>query len=143
MRGGRRRATRQADATQAAIISILEDPNAYGTREEVLDRLEDLAAPGTEMDDVVFGPAAWRAAWDNTLFGGLDATIHTWKRWLSEDGSQGGSLWTWSGTARNGEPFELPGISLETYDREGLETSAIVYYPLESADVRRIFREGG
>jgi hypothetical protein len=43
----------------------------------------------------------------------------------------------------NGEPFELSGIKLSTYDDNGLVTSVMVYYPMEDSEVFRIFNEGG
>jgi hypothetical protein len=133
----------RSKATQQLIIDIIADPAAYGTADEVIDLLDGLAVPGTIYGDDAFGSIGWRAGWRNTLFGGLDATIHTWTDWMSDDGSNAGSLWTWSGTARNGESFELSGIELTTYDDQGLVTSVIVYYPLEGSEVRRILAEGG
>ncbi|MEA3511288.1 MAG: hypothetical protein U9R51_07630, partial [Actinomycetota bacterium] len=73
---------------------------------------------------------------------GMDATIHTWTSWLSEDGSVGGSLWTWSGTARNGEPFDLQGLEISRFDDEGLYTEVIMQYPYEDAEVHRRIAEG-
>lgn len=51
-------------------------------------------------------------------------------------------MWTWSGTARNGEHFDLQGINLDSYDENGLSKSTIVYYPYEDKEVLRRFREG-
>jgi hypothetical protein len=76
------------------------------------------------------------------LYGDLDANIQTWTRWLSDDGSTGGSLWSWNGTAANGEPFTLTGVVLEQYNNDGLYEEIYVYYPLDDAEVRRIFAEG-
>jgi hypothetical protein len=119
----------KSQATQDAVIEIINDPSAFGTEEEVLHELVANAAPGTLMDDVVFGAVLWRSAWHNTLFGGLDAKIRTWHRWMSEDGSMGGSLWTWSGTNRAGEPFELIGVDLSEYDEEGKTIGALIVWP--------------
>ena len=74
--------------------------------------------------------------------GNVDATITTWHRWMSDDGSNVGSMWTWSGTARNGKPFDLQGIEISTFDREGLYTGVTVYYPYDDAEVMRRFAEG-
>ena len=126
----------KANTTQKLISDIIADPAALGTQEEVLDLLDGLAAPGTVYGDDVFGSTSWRSGWRNTLFGSIDATIHTWLSWLSEDGSVGGSMWTWSGSALNGEPFDLQGIELSTYDEQGLLDSVTVYYPYEDTDVR-------
>ena len=126
----------KANTTQKLIYDIIADPAALGTQEEVLDLLDGLAAPGTVYGDDVFGSTSWRSGWRNTLFGSIDATIHTWLSWLSEDGSVGGSMWTWSGSALNGEPFDLQGIELSTYDEQGLLDSVTVYYPYEDTDVR-------
>ena len=134
----------KSQATLASIVAIIEDPDAYGTQEEVLHALDAFAAPGAYFTDKAFGGSVpWKPGWRNTLYGGLDATIRTWQRWISEDGSQGDALWTWTGTARNGQPFVLHGISLDTYDENGLVTSETVYYPMEDADVVRIFNNGG
>jgi hypothetical protein len=134
----------KAEATQAAIEAIIADPAAYGTEEEVLDALDALGAPGAYWRDTAFGGSIdWKPGWRNTLYGGTSSSIHNWTRWLSDDGSQGGALWTWTGTAANGQPFELHGISLDTYDEEGLVTSETVYYPMENADVLRAYNGGG
>ena len=132
----------KAKATQETAKAIMADPSAFGSEDEVLDLMDDLAAPGTVMGDAAFGPAPYRAAWRGTLFGRVDATIRTWTSWLSDDGSVGGSLWTWSGTASNGEPFDLQGLELSRYDEDGLYSSIMVSYPYEDAEVMRIFREG-
>lgn len=132
----------KAKATQQTAFAIMGDPSSFGTEEEVLDLLDELAAPGTVYGDAAFGAIGYRTGWRNTLFAQVDATIRTWTSWLSEDGSMGGSLWTWSGTARNGEPFDLQGIELSTYDENGLYSSIMVHYPYEDAEVMRIFAEG-
>lgn len=132
----------KAKATQETAMAIIADPAAFGTEDEVLDLLDELAAPGTVYGDAAFGSIDYRTGWRNTLFAQVDATIRTWTSWLSDDGSVGGSLWTWSGTARNGEPFDLQGIEISTYDEDGRYTSITVYYPYEDAEVQRIFAEG-
>ena len=80
------------------------------------------------------GSVPIRSAWDNTIFG-TDSTIKTWVTWLADDGSSGGSLWTWSGTARNGEPFELIGVNLDDYDENGLLTYSLVDWPYPAETV--------
>ncbi len=132
----------KARATQELVYDIIADPAAHGTEQEVLDLLDGLAAPGTIYGDDAFGSTDWRTGWRNTLFGGIDASIHTWLSWLSDDGSVGGSMWTWSGSAFNGEPFDLQGIELSTYDEQGLLDSVTVYYPYEDAEVRLRFNRG-
>lgn len=132
----------KAKVTQELLYDIIADPAALGTEQEVLDLLDGLAAPGTVYGDDAFGPTSWRTGWRNTLFGNIDATIHTWLSWLSEDGSVGGSMWTWSGSAFNGEPFDLQGIELSTYDEQGLLDSVTVYYPYEDAEVRLRINRG-
>jgi hypothetical protein len=132
----------KCQATNDEIIAIVADPDAYGTQSEVLDRLDALAAPGTIFGDEAFGETTWRSGWRNTLFGSLDATIHTWKDWLSDDGSQGGALWTWEGSAFNGEPFMLHGIALFTCDEDGLRDWEYVYYPYEGSEVQRAISSG-
>ncbi len=132
----------KTDAAEQLIIEIIDDPDVYGTQEEVLDAVAALAVPGAVMDDTAFGAVPIRSAWRNTLYGGLDAEIKTWKRWLSDDGSQGASLWTWIGTARNGEPFELIGINLTDYDEEGTVTNILVDWPYEGTFVREAIAKG-
>ena len=104
--------------------------------------LVELAAPGTTMDDTAFGSVPIRTAWQNTMFGGVGATITTWVKWTADDGSSGGSLWVWEGTARNGEHFELIGVNLDTYDENGLLTNSIVDWPYPGKNVRQAFATG-
>jgi hypothetical protein len=118
-------------ATQIALAEIIADPASFGTELQVLNLLMTYATAGAVMDDVAFGAVSMRDGWENTLFGGLDADLKTWKTWLSEDGSQGGSLWTWSGTGLDGQPFELIGINLDNYDDEGRVTYELVAWPYE------------
>ena len=133
----------KADATQQAVIDIVADPTSFGTADEVLDLLDQYAVtPGIVYGDEAFGDTSWRTGWRNTLFGSVDADIQTWTRWLSDDGSTGGSLWSWNGTARNGEPFTLTGIVLEHFDHDGLYESLRVYYPMPDEDVLAAFAQG-
>ena len=61
-----------------------------------------IATPGAVMDDTAFGAVPIRNAWNNTIFG-TESTLTTWVTWLAEDGSGGGSLWTWA-EKRRAEP---------------------------------------
>lgn len=131
----------KADASEALITEIIDDPDAYGTQGEVLDALAAVALPGAVMDDTAFGAVGIRSAWRNTLYG-VDSKIKTWKRWLSDDGSQGASLWTWIGTARNGEPFELIGVNITDYDEDGMVENILVDWPYEHEYVRNALAEG-
>ena len=115
-------------AGQQAVTAIIANPTAHGTKQEALDLLDSYAAAGAVMDDVAFGSLPMRQAWDNTLYG-FDAHIDTWISWLSDDGSNGGSLWTWVGTRSDGEPFELIGINLDDYDDDGRITYQLVAWP--------------
>ena len=128
---------------ETALDAILADPDAYGSEDEVLDLLDTYAVPGSVYGDEAFGETTWRSGWRQTLFGGgIDATIRTWKEWFSDDGSAGGSLWTWSGNAVNGEPFELHGIVLFTCNEDGLRDWTYVYYPYEHDVVEAAFYSG-
>ena len=134
----------KASATQQTVTEIIADPAAFGTEEEVLDLLDELAVPEVVSGDLAFGGVStgvWRIGWRNTLFGS-DATLRTWTTWLSDDGSVGGSLWTWSGTAANGEPFDLQGLELSRFNDDGLYTEVVMLYPYDDEEVRRRFREG-
>lgn len=129
-------------ASQEMIAEIIADPEAFGDRSEALGKMTALATPEAVMDDTAFGPVPIRDAWDNTVFG-TDSTFKTWVTWLSDDGSGGGSLWTWTGTANNGEPFELIGINLDDYDENGLMTYSLVDWPYPAETVRAAVATGG
>ena len=123
-----------AQRTIDAVEAILADPDAYESEEAVADALGGLATPTAQMEDAVFGAAPMRDAWLYTLFGDssspdLDSDITVYHHWLSDDGSQGGSLWVWHGVNGNGNPFELVGVSLDSYDEEGRVTHEFVTYP--------------
>lgn len=129
-------------ANAERVAEIIDDPDAFGTREEALDQLMTLvASPDTVMDDTAFGAVPMRQAWSNTLWGS-DATIKTWVKWMCADGTQAGSLWTWTGESRSGEPFELIGINLDDYDDEGKVTYSLVDWPYDAAYVRQVFATG-
>lgn len=132
----------KAKATQDRGQAIIADPTAFGTPEEVLDMLEELAVPGALSVDEVFGTTDYIAGLRYTLFAGRDSVIKTWRTWLSDDGSTGGSLWTWSGTALNGEPFDLEGVNIDHYNEKGLLSEVVVFYPYEDEEVRRRYNEG-
>lgn len=117
-------------ANQEAVEDILNDPESYGSEAEVIDLLATYATEDAVMDDAVFGDVGIESAWRQTLYGGaMDAEIDNYYRWLSDDGSQGGVLWMWHGTNLAGNPFELPGISLNEYDENGLLSYQYVVYP--------------
>ena len=126
---------------QQAIADIIADPEAYGTETEALDSLAALATDDAVMDDTALGAIGIRDAWKQTLFG-LDASITTWHTWISEDGSNSGSLWIWSGSAANGEPFELVGINLDSHNSEGLLSYELVTWPYPPEYVERALAEG-
>jgi hypothetical protein len=131
-----------SQANQELIAEIIAEPEAFGDRSEALDKMTATAAPGAIMDDTAFGPVPIRTAWDNTIFG-TDSTIKTWVTWLADDGSSGGSLWTWSGIASNGEPFELIGVNLDDYDESGLLTYSLVDWPYPAETVKAAVATGG
>ena len=115
---------------------VLDDPESYGTEDEVVDLLASRATDDAVMDDAVFGAVPMRQAWHNTLYGGaFDARIDVYDTWASEDGSQGGVLWIWYGTNAQGNPFELSGISLMRFDEEGRIAYELVTYPYPDAYV--------
>ena len=120
----------KSSATIDAIGEIVSDPSAFGTEDEVLDLLRQYFVPGATTHDLAFGEIEVIAGWRNTLFGGqVDAATTEWHNWVCEDGSQGGSLWTWEGANFNGEPFALIGISIAGYNDEGLNTGNTVMWP--------------
>jgi hypothetical protein len=91
------------------------------------------------MVDDVFGSVNMRSGWRNTLFGGGDATIKRWHHWMSDDGSMSGALWTWAGTNLVGDPFELIGVVIETFDEEGFLAGSLEVYPYDDSYVRAQF----
>jgi len=131
----------KSEANAERVGAIVDDPDAFGTKEEVLDELMTMATPEAIMSDTAFGPVPMRQAWSNTLWGS-DATIKTWVRWMCDDGSQAGSLWTWNGEAQSGEPFELIGVNLDKFDDEGRVTASLVDWPYDEAYVRESFASG-
>ena len=86
------------------------------------------------MFDEVFGSVPYTQGFINTLFGGnidpdLVADMDGFDKWVSEDGSQGGSLWVWHGTNAEGNPFELVGLSIVTFDEDGKLVREVDSYP--------------
>jgi hypothetical protein len=132
----------KAKANQEALSGIIADPTSYGTESEVLAMLKEMAVPGLTSDDEVFGTADWVSGWHYTLFNSTDSHIKTWHSWLADDGSVGGSLWTWSGSARNGEPFELQGVEISHFDEDGRYAEIVMFYPYPDEEVTRRFNEG-
>ena len=60
------------DAALQAVTTeknILDDPESFGTEEEVVDLLATSATTDAVMDDDVFGAFPYRQAWHNTLYG--------------------------------------------------------------------------
>lgn len=135
----------KAQANQETVLAVIADPTAFGTETEVLDLLDSMAVPDIVSGDLAFGgtmTGIWRTGWRNTLFGSDDMSVKTWRYWLSEDGSVGGSLWTWSGVASNGEEFAIPGVELSRFNDEGLYTEVVMFYPFENEEVHRRYNEG-
>ncbi len=98
--------------------------------DDVADLIATHAAPGAMMDDAVFGAVDYRTGFFNTLHGGaMDAHIEVSHRSVSDDGSLGVIPWRWYGTNAAGNPFDLPGISLEEFDDQGRITYELVTYP--------------
>ncbi len=128
---------------QAEIRAILDDPEAFGTEDEIADLLATHAKGDALMDDDVFGAVGWRTGFFNTLYGMADARVDTYDTWLCDDGSQGGALWMWHGTNAAGNPFELAGISLTEHDEDGLISYELVTYPYSDEHVRRAFSGSG
>ena len=125
-------------ATMDEIEALLDDPSQVGTEEEVAAAIAAHATEDAVMYDTAF-PAeiSYEEAFYNTLYAGaMDATLDITHSWLSEDGSQGGALWLWSGTNTQGNAFELAGISLIDFDEDGKVAYELVTYPYESSFVR-------
>lgn len=134
----------KARAHMDLVMAVHDDPEAFGSEEEVIETLVEHYTPDAVMDDAVFGAVPIAQAWHNTLYGGaVDAEIDIYHSWLSDDGSQGGYLWVWHGTNILGNPFELPGISLCQFDEDGLESYEYVVYPYPDDYVRNAFEGSG
>ncbi len=123
---------------------MLNDPEAFGSEEEVVDAIARHSTETAVMDDDVFGAVSYRSGFYNTLYGGVvDARIDSYDWWVSDDGSQGGALWIWYGTNRAGNPFELPGLSLTEFDEDGRIEYELVTYPYPDDYVRSAFSGDG
>jgi len=134
----------KAKATQEAITAIVNDLESAGTEQEVVDALASYYTPDAMMVDAVFGGIGARSGWYETLYGGLaDTTFDESYSWLSEDGSQGGSVWLWHGTNLAGNAFELAGVSLDDCNDEGLISREYVVYPYPADYVREAFEGAG
>jgi len=56
-------------ATQVQILDIIAEPSAFGTEEQVLELLDELAVSGAPYGDAAWGiSTSWRGGWRNTLF---------------------------------------------------------------------------
>jgi hypothetical protein len=134
----------KATATQEAVTAIVNDPESVGTEQEVVDALTAYYTPDAMMVDAVFGSIGVRSGWYNTLYGGaMDTTFDGTYWWVSEDGSQGGSVWLWHGTNAAGNPFELAGISLDDFNEEGLISNEYVVYPYPADYVKAAIEGAG
>lgn len=111
-------------------VAVLDDPESFGTEDEVVDLIAEHATESALMDDEVFGAFPYRQAFYDTLYGGaMDAQLDPYHYWVSDDGSDGGMLWLWHGTNGRGNPFEIAGISLFDFNDEGLVENEFVTYP--------------
>ena len=121
----------KAAAVQSAVRDILDNPEAYGTEEEVVDLLASYATSDAVMQDDTFNASMnMRDSWYNTLYGGaMDAEIEVLHQWMSDDGSQVSGLWVWKGKNINGKDFELFGVAIDTHNEEGLISHELILYP--------------
>ena len=134
----------KAKATQEAVTAIVNDPESVGSEQEVVDALAAHYTPDAKMVDAVFGSIGARDGWYETLYGAMaDSTFDNTYWWVSEDGSQGGSVWLWHGTNEAGNPFELAGISLDDFNEEGLISNEYVVYPYPADHVMKAIKGAG
>ena len=134
----------KAQATQDAIQAILDNPASVGTEQQVVDALFSHYTPDAMMVDAVFGSIGARSGWYYTLYGDMmDSTFDHGYSWLSEDGSQGGSVWLWHGTNQAGNPFEVAGVSLDEFNEEGLVSNEYVVYPYPADYVKEAIEGAG
>jgi hypothetical protein len=134
----------KAKATQEAVTAIVNDPESVGSEQEVVDALAAHYTPDAKMVDAVFGSIGARDGWYETLYGAMaDSTFDNTYWWVSEDGSQGGSVWLWHGTNEAGNPFELAGISLDDFNEEGLISNEYVVYPYPADYVKAAIEGAG
>lgn len=131
-------------AVTAAIRAVLDNPNEFGTEDEVVDLLATYATPDALVEDDAFGSVGIRQAWYNTLYGNVvDAEIEVRHQWISDDGLQSGWLWVWKGKNLRGNDFELIGVAIDSHDEEGLVTHELVIYPYDDAYVMAAFTGAG
>jgi hypothetical protein len=134
----------KAKATQEAVTAIVKDPESVGSEQEVVDALASYYTPDAMMVDAVFGSIGARDGWYETLYGAMaDSTFDNTYWWVSEDGSQGGSVWLWHGMNEAGNPFELAGISLDDFNEEGLVSNEYVVYPYPADYVTEAIKGAG
>ncbi|WP_296667820.1 hypothetical protein [Demequina sp.] len=120
---------------KAAVEALLAEPGSSIPPAELAAELASYATADAQMVDDVFGGVGMEQAWYNTLSGDLDATIDTIHQWISDDGTQSGSLWIWRGSNMQGNPFELIGVNIDSHNEEGLITEEWVGYPYPDAYV--------
>ena len=127
-----------SQATLDEIVVLWDDPSQVGTEEEVAAAIAAHATEEAVIYDTAFpGDTPYAEAFYSTLYGGvMDAMLDVTHSWLSEDGSQGGVLWLWSGTNIEGNSFELAGISLIDFDEDGKVAYEYVTYPYDPSFVR-------
>ncbi|MDH3755740.1 MAG: hypothetical protein OEU32_17890 [Acidimicrobiia bacterium] len=127
------RAAERYDKTaevKAGVREILDNPEAFGSEDEVADLLAVYATEAAVMEDDVFGSVPMRQAWFRTLYSdAMDAEIEILHQWISEDGSESGGVCVWRGTNQAGNPFELIGLTVDTHDEEGRVAHELVIYP--------------
>ncbi|NNE96352.1 MAG: hypothetical protein HKN24_10020 [Acidimicrobiales bacterium] len=125
-------------AVVSAVRNILDNPDAYGTEEEVVELLATYATPDAVMQDDAFdADMNMRDSWYNTLYqASMDAEIEVLHQWISDDGSQSSGLWVWRGKNFNGHDFELIGVKVDSHNDEGLITHELVLYPYPDDYVR-------
>ncbi|GAA1470231.1 hypothetical protein [Microbacterium thalassium] len=124
-------------AVHEEVRAILDDPEAYGTEDEVVAALAALATPEAEMYDDAYGDGVgMQQAWYQTLYSGaMDSRIELVHEWVARDGSQSGGLWLWYGTNLAGNEFQLVGVQIDDHDDDGLITHELVVYPYPDAYV--------
>ena len=134
----------RALATLDEVTAMLNDPESVGSEEDVVEAIASHSTDTAVMEDDVFGTVGYRDGFYNTLYGGVvDARIDAYDWWVSEDGSQGGVLWIWYGTNGAGNPFELPGLSLQEFSEDGRIAYELVTYPYPDDFVKNAFSGDG
>ncbi|WP_062377090.1 hypothetical protein [Demequina pelophila] len=114
------------DAEQEALLaddSLRADPDA------LLDELSYYVIDGARLHNETLGSTSWRFGMRGTLFTTAEATIDNVHSWIDPDGSTTGSLFVWSGTNAEDEPFALAGVAIQFYNDDGLLTHTWVAHP--------------